>query len=156
MGPVPPFPIPTPADKLPISKIKLPPGFGIEFHKGSLYVATPKEITRYDNIEDTLDKPRDPVMVYNQLPGDIPHGWKFIKVGPDGKLYLPVGAPCNICEPSGSVRADPAHQPRRHRHGGRGARRAQYGGVRLPSQEKESGSPTTSGTGFRRICPMTS
>ena len=157
MAPVPPFPIPTPADKLPISKIKLPPGFkaeiwvsdildargmrqgdkgtvfvssnfvagkiyavvdkggkrevktlaeklmlpnGIEFHKGSLYVATPKEITRYDNIEDTLDKPRDPVMVYNQLPGDIPHGWKFIKVGPDGKLYLPVGAPCNICEPS--------------------------------------------------------
>ena len=47
-----------------------------------------------------LDKPGDPVMVYNQLPGEIPHGWKFIKIGPDGKLYVPVGAPCNICEPS--------------------------------------------------------
>jgi glucose/arabinose dehydrogenase len=47
-----------------------------------------------------LDKPGDPMMVYNQLPGEIPHGWKFIKIGPDGKLYVPVGAPCNICEPS--------------------------------------------------------
>ena len=38
-------------------------------------------------------------MVYDKLPGDVPHGWKFIKFGPDGKLYVPVGAPCNICEP---------------------------------------------------------
>jgi glucose/arabinose dehydrogenase len=38
-------------------------------------------------------------MVYDKLPGDVPHGWKFIKVGPDGKLYVPVGAPCNICDP---------------------------------------------------------
>ena len=37
--------------------------------------------------------------VYDQLPGDVPHGWKFIKIGPDGKLYVPVGAPCNICDP---------------------------------------------------------
>jgi glucose/arabinose dehydrogenase len=72
---------------------------GIEFNKGSLYVATPKQITRYDNIEDNLDKPPAPVTVYDKLPGDIPHGWKFIKFGPDGKLYVPVGAPCNICEP---------------------------------------------------------
>src|SRR5207344_2597043 len=72
---------------------------GIEFHKGSLYVATPKDITRYDNIESKLDSPPAPVMVYDKLPGEIPHGWKFIKVGPDGKLYVPIGAPCNICEP---------------------------------------------------------
>ena len=157
MAPVPAFPIPTPADKLPIAKMKLPPGFkvevfasevldarglrqgdkgtvfvsslfvggkiyaivdkggkrevktlldkltlpnGIEFHKGALYVATPKAITRYDGIEDRLDSPPSPAMVYDQLPGDIPHGWKFIKIGPDGKLYVPVGAPCNICDPS--------------------------------------------------------
>jgi glucose/arabinose dehydrogenase len=157
MAPVPAPPIPTPADKLPVAKIKLPPGFkaevyaseildarglrlgdkgtvfvsslfvagkiyavvdrggkrevktiidklmlpnGIEYHKGSLYVATPKAITRYDNIEDKLDSPGDPVLVYDDLPGDVPHGWKFIKIGPDGKLYVPVGAPCNICEPS--------------------------------------------------------
>ncbi len=72
---------------------------GIEFHKGSLYVATPKAITRYDDIENKLDSPGDPAKVYDQLPGDIPHGWKFIKIGPDGKLYVPVGAPCNICAP---------------------------------------------------------
>ncbi|MEM5419441.1 hypothetical protein V2W23_14540, partial [Staphylococcus gallinarum] len=71
----------------------------IEFHKGSLYVATPKDITRYDNIEASLDNPPAPVMVYDKLPGQVPHGWKFIKIGPDGKLYVPVGAPCNICNP---------------------------------------------------------
>ena len=80
-----------------VSGLELPNG--IEFHKGSLYVATPKQITRYDNIEDNLDKPPAPVTVYDKLPGDVPHGWKFIKFGPDGKLYVPVGAPCNICEP---------------------------------------------------------
>ena len=78
-------------------KLMLPNG--IEFHKGALYVATPKAITRYDDIEEKLDSPRA-VTVYDKLPGDVPHGWKFIKIGPDGKLYVPVGAPCNICEPS--------------------------------------------------------
>lgn len=78
-------------------KLMLPNG--IEFHKGSLYVATPKDITRYDDIEAKLDNPPAPVKIYDQLPGDVPHGWKFIKIGPDGKLYVPVGAPCNICEP---------------------------------------------------------
>jgi glucose/arabinose dehydrogenase len=157
MAPVPAFPVPTPAAKLPIGKIKVPQGFkvevwvadildarsmrqgdkgtvfvsslfvagkiyavvdkggkreiktiaeklmlpsGIEYHKGALYVATPKEITRYDDIEAKLDSPPKPVLVYDKLPGDVPHGWKFIKVGPDGKLYVPVGAPCNICDPS--------------------------------------------------------
>jgi len=75
---------------------------GIEFHKGALYVATPKDITRYDDIEAKLDNPPKPIMVYDKLPGDVPHGWKFIKIGPDGKLYVPVGAPCNICEPDRS------------------------------------------------------
>lgn len=72
---------------------------GIEFHNGALYVATPQAITRYDDIEAKLDNPPEPVMVYDKLPGDVPHGWKFIKLGPDGRLYVPVGAPCNICEP---------------------------------------------------------
>jgi glucose/arabinose dehydrogenase len=158
MAPVPPFPIATPADKLPIAKMKVPAGFkvevyaanvldarglrqgdkgtvfvstnfvagklyaivdkggtrevktlleklelanGIEFHKGSLYLATPKAITRYDDVENRLDKLGDPAKVYDQLPGDVPHGWKFIKIGPDGKLYVPVGAPCNICDAPG-------------------------------------------------------
>ena len=71
---------------------------GIEFKDGSLYIATPKEITRYDNIEANLDNPPKPVMVFNDLPGVVPHGWKFIKFGPDGRLYLNIGTPCNICE----------------------------------------------------------
>jgi glucose/arabinose dehydrogenase len=78
---------------------------GIEFYKGALYVATPKDITRYDNIEDNLANPPKPVMVYDKLPGEVPHGWKFIKIGPDGKLYVPIGAPCNICD-----RGDPYAQ----------------------------------------------
>jgi glucose/arabinose dehydrogenase len=80
-----------------LSGLELPAG--IEFHKGSLYVATPKKIMRYDNIEDKLDSPPAPVDIYTNLPGDVPHGWKFLRFGPDGKLYVPVGAPCNICEP---------------------------------------------------------
>lgn len=71
---------------------------GIEYRDGSLYVATPKEILRYDDIEANLDSPPQPVVVFDDLPGVIPHGWKFIKFGPDGKLYVPVGTPCNICE----------------------------------------------------------
>ena len=160
MAPVPSLPTPTPADKLPVAKMKLPRGFnvevfasgvldarglregdkgtvfvstlfvagkiyaipggqrpgpggkrelktlaeklmlpnGIEFYKGALYVATPKDITRYDDIEAKLDSPPKPVKVFDQLPGEVPHGWKFIKIGPDNKLYVPVGAPCNICE----------------------------------------------------------
>jgi glucose/arabinose dehydrogenase len=80
-----------------LSGLELPSG--IEFHKGALYVATPKKIMRFDGIEDKLDSPPAPVDVYTNLPGDIPHGWKFLRFGPDGKLYVPVGAPCNICEP---------------------------------------------------------
>jgi len=73
---------------------------GIEYYKGSLFVATPKEIVRYDDIEAKLDNPPKPVLVYDKLPGDIPHGWKFIAFGPDDLLYVPVGAPCNVCESS--------------------------------------------------------
>jgi glucose/arabinose dehydrogenase len=72
---------------------------GLEFKGGALYVATPKKIMRYDGIEDKLDNPPAPVDVFTDLPGEIPHGWKYLRFGPDGKLYVPVGAPCNICEP---------------------------------------------------------
>jgi glucose/arabinose dehydrogenase len=80
-----------------LSGLELPSG--IEYHKGALYVATPKKVMRYDKIEDNLDKPPQPVDVYTNLPGDVPHGWKYLRFGPDGKLYVPVGAPCNICSP---------------------------------------------------------
>jgi glucose/arabinose dehydrogenase len=158
MAPVPSFPIPTAADKLPIAKLRLPAGFkiepwatglldaralregergtvfvstrfvgskvyavvdkggtrevktlidkmqlptGIETHNGALYVATPRQVLRYDNIEARLDNPGTPVVVYDKLPGDVPHGWKYLRIR-DNKLYVPVGAPCNICEPGDS------------------------------------------------------
>jgi glucose/arabinose dehydrogenase len=56
-------------------------------------------ILRYDDIDNRLDNPPAPVVVTDSLPRDTHHGWKFIAFGPDGKLYVPVGAPCNICEP---------------------------------------------------------
>ena len=71
---------------------------GIAFRDGALYVAEVSRVTRYDGIESRLDNPGAPVVVYDKLPGDRHHGWKFIAFGPDGMLYVPVGAPCNICE----------------------------------------------------------
>ena len=154
MAPVPSFPVPLPADQLPIKKLKLPPGFkvevwasgvldarglrqgekgnifvstifvankvyvipeagdhkpktiidntplatGIEFHKGSLYLATNTKIVRYDNVESNLDKLGEPTLIYDKLPGGTDHSWKYLRIR-DNKLYYAVGAPCNICDP---------------------------------------------------------
>jgi glucose/arabinose dehydrogenase len=144
-------PIPTPADKLPVAKAKLPPGFNIEvyasginntrslrvgekgtvfvgtrvgnkvtaiikkdgktetkvvaeglyrpnglaFHKGTLYIAELSQISKIDDIESKLDNPPKPTVIYTDLPKDEPHGWKFIGIGPDNKIYVPVGLPGN-------------------------------------------------------------
>lgn len=71
---------------------------GVAFHNQSLYVAEINRILRYDRIESRLSSPPEPVIVYDQLPSDQYHGWKFIAFGPDGYLYIPVGAPCNVCK----------------------------------------------------------
>ena len=71
---------------------------GVAFRDGSLYVAEIDKIWRFDKIEDHLDNPGKPVLVFDSLPDDGHHGWKYIAFGPDGKLYIPVGAPCNICD----------------------------------------------------------
>jgi glucose/arabinose dehydrogenase len=73
---------------------------GLAFHKGALYVAELSKVWRYDNIEDNLDNPPKPVLVSDKFPTDEPHGWKFIAIGPDDKLYVPIGIPCNNCMPS--------------------------------------------------------
>jgi glucose/arabinose dehydrogenase len=70
---------------------------GIAFRDGSLYVAEIFRVTRYDNIESQLKNPPKPVVVNDKFPRDRHHGWKFIAFGPDGMLYVPVGAPCNVC-----------------------------------------------------------
>ena len=72
---------------------------GVAFRDGALYVSAVSRILRYDDIESRLDRPPPPVVVSDKFPADAAHGWKFIAFGPDGKLYVPVGAPCNICEP---------------------------------------------------------
>jgi len=72
---------------------------GVAYRNGSLYVAEVNRILRYDDITGRLDNPPAPVVVSEAFPGDTLHGWKFIAFGPDGKLYVPVGAPCNACVP---------------------------------------------------------
>lgn len=71
---------------------------GIEFHKGALYFATHKRIVRYDNVEDKLDNLGEPKVLNDKLPGGTDHSWKYLRVH-DNKLYYPIGAPCNICDP---------------------------------------------------------
>lgn len=71
---------------------------GVAIKDGSLYVAEINRVIRFDDIEDNLANPPKHAVVNNKFPSDTHHGWKFIRFGPDGKLYVPVGAPCNICE----------------------------------------------------------
>jgi glucose/arabinose dehydrogenase len=73
---------------------------GLAFRDGSLYVFAINRVLRYDNIEDKLDNPGQPVELtktYN-LPDTVHHNWKYVAFGPDGKMYVQVGANCNICE----------------------------------------------------------
>ncbi|WFT82905.1 PQQ-dependent sugar dehydrogenase [Methylobacterium sp. CB376] len=155
LAPVAGPPLPTPAAKLPVDRLKVPAGFkvevfasgvanarslrqgdkgtvfagtrlldrvyairdrdgkrevkviasklhrpnGLAFHKGALYVAELSKVWRFDDIEAHLDEPPKPVLVYDDLPKDEAHGWKFIAIGPDEKLYVPVGSPGNILMP---------------------------------------------------------
>lgn len=72
---------------------------GLAFHRGTLYIAEGTKISKLEQIEDHLDNPPQPVVIYDDLPNHQSHGWKFIGIGPDKKLYINVGAPCNICIP---------------------------------------------------------
>ena len=70
---------------------------GVAVRGGDLYVAEVSRVLRYPDIEARLDDPPAPQVVLEGLPEETHHGWKFIAFGPDGKLYVPVGAPCNVC-----------------------------------------------------------
>ena len=73
---------------------------GVVFTNGSLYVAELSRIIRYDNIEQNLENPPTPVVVFDALPKDEPHGWKFMTLSPDGQyLYFQIGTPANIVVP---------------------------------------------------------
>lgn len=155
LAPVRPGPFATPENKLPLSKIKVPPGFkvevyasgiknartlrmgdkgtlfvgnwqgnkvwavtnkngkrekkvlypkldwpnGLAFHNGTLYIAEHRKISKAENIESHLDKAPPLVTVYDKLGDKRPHGWRFLGVGPDNKLYVSNSSPCNICKP---------------------------------------------------------
>jgi glucose/arabinose dehydrogenase len=72
---------------------------GVAFKDGTLYIAEISKISKMVGIEDKLDSPPPMETVYDTLPKDLPHGWKYLAFGPDGKLYFNIGAPCNICMP---------------------------------------------------------
>ena len=107
---------------------------GVAFRDGALYVSAIDRILRFDDIERRLADPPRPVVVTDRFPGERHHGRKFIAFGPDGKLYVNVGAPCNVCE------LDPARYANITRMNADGSgvrsvreRRAQFGRVRLGS-----------------------
>ena len=67
---------------------------GVAFKNGTLYIAELSKISKVDKVEDNLDNAKL-TMIYDNLPKDEAHGWKFIAIGPDNKLYIPVGQPGN-------------------------------------------------------------
>jgi glucose/arabinose dehydrogenase len=86
------------------NKLKNMPN-GVAFYDGDLYVAEVNKIWKFENVEENLSYldefdqyPEEPILISDDFPSDRHHGWKYISFGPDGKLYVPVGAPCNICE----------------------------------------------------------
>lgn len=78
---------------------------GVAYRDGALYVAEINRILRYDNILQHLAAPPKPAVVFDHLPQDQWHGAKYLRFGPDGKLYTAVGAPCNICNPEQPIYA---------------------------------------------------
>lgn len=70
---------------------------GVDLKNGDLYVAEVNRIIKFENIEANLRNNPTYTVIRDDFPTDRSHGWKFIKFGPDGKLYIPIGAPCNIC-----------------------------------------------------------
>ncbi|MGA2551767.1 MAG: PQQ-dependent sugar dehydrogenase [Burkholderiaceae bacterium] len=72
---------------------------GVAYRDGNLYVSAVSRILRLDGIDNRLNAPPIPAIVTDHLPSEEHHGGRFIAFGPDGWLYVPVGAPCNVCEP---------------------------------------------------------
>ncbi|HTG04189.1 MAG TPA: PQQ-dependent sugar dehydrogenase [Bradyrhizobium sp.] len=68
---------------------------GVAFRNGTLYIAELSKVSKIDKVEDSLDGQPKLTMIYDNLPKDEAHGWKFIAIGPDNKLYVPVGQPGN-------------------------------------------------------------
>jgi len=95
---------------------------GVAYKNGTLYIAELSQISKIDNVEDQIDKSPKPVVIYKDLPKDEAHGWKFLAIGPDNKLYFEVGQPGN------NVLHDDNHgQLRRMNLDGTGAEKIAFG-----------------------------
>jgi glucose/arabinose dehydrogenase len=70
---------------------------GVAFHQGALYVAENHRIIRFADIENSLHQLPKAGVIYSRLPTEQHHGWRYLAFGPDGRLYVSIGAPCNIC-----------------------------------------------------------
>lgn len=78
---------------------------GVAYLDGDLYIAEISRISKLPGIARRLDDPPKPETLYDAYPKDVHHGWKYLRIGPDRKLYVPVGAPCNICNPKNELYA---------------------------------------------------
>ena len=76
---------------------------GVAYKDEALYVGEISRIICFDQIARQLASPPKPVVVYDQFPNEKHHGWKYLRFGPDNKLYTAVGAPCNICNPEKEI-----------------------------------------------------
>lgn len=70
---------------------------GVAYHEGDLYIGEINRVSKISDVNSKLSGPQRTETVNDDLPNDRHHGFKFLEVGPDGKMYLPVGAPCNVC-----------------------------------------------------------
>ena len=72
---------------------------GIVWHKGDLYIAEISRLSVIRQIDEVVKKKQKPTLIAlkTDFPSDYHHGWKYLAIGPDEKIYIPVGAPCNVC-----------------------------------------------------------
>jgi glucose/arabinose dehydrogenase len=87
------------ADEVVVVAEKLDRPNGIAVHNDALYVVENHRVLRFDNIGKNFRERPPYRVVYDKLPTEDHHGWRYARFGPDGKLYIAIGAPCNICEP---------------------------------------------------------
>jgi len=78
---------------------------GVAWHDGDLYVAENNRIIVFEDIDSNFSKNPEYKIVRNDLPQQSNHGWKYLSIGPDNKLYVPIGAPCNVCESTNHLHA---------------------------------------------------
>ena len=108
---------------------------GIAYHNGYLYVAEQRRVMRYRPRPSVLG-PIRPQVLYAGLPDKPHHGWRYAAVGPDLKLYVTVGAPCNVCKPTGFGGLGGAYESQRLCVGAVRQRRPQFGRYRLSPQDR--------------------